>query len=124
MSFQGNEYEEDTSPGSPSTFYANGEKWAYSSTGAFLYNDGANYLAPETSNSNVTGIYQTARLAPLSLKYYGLCLLQGSYKVKLHFAEITFSDDRTFDNNGRRFFDVAIQVIEFHPSLFLLYLSI
>lgn len=109
MSFQGNEFDEDTSPEGPSTFFANGEKWAYSSTGAFLYDDKANFLAIETSNPNVTGIYQTARLAPLSLKYYGLCLLQGSYKVKLHFAEIMLADDRTFDNIGRRFFDVAIQ---------------
>ncbi|XP_010675288.2 probable LRR receptor-like serine/threonine-protein kinase At1g53430 isoform X2 [Beta vulgaris subsp. vulgaris] len=109
MNFQRNEYEEDSSPGGPSTFFANGEKWAYSSTGAFLYTEQANFLAMETSNPNVTDIYQTARLAPLSLKYYGLCLLQGSYKVKLHFAEIMFSDDGTFDNNGRRFFDVAIQ---------------
>ncbi|KNA24886.1 hypothetical protein SOVF_011580 [Spinacia oleracea] len=109
LSFQGNNYDEDSSPGSPSTFFADGEKWAYSSTGAFLYDDNGNFLAMETSNHNVTGIYQTARLAPLSLKYYGLCLLQGSYKVKLHFAEIMFSDGQNFGNIGRRFFDVAIQ---------------
>ncbi|XP_021736226.1 probable LRR receptor-like serine/threonine-protein kinase At1g53430 isoform X1 [Chenopodium quinoa] len=109
MSFRGNEYDEDSTPGGPSTFFASGEKWAYSSTGSFLYDDKASFLAMETSNPNVTGIYQTARLAPLSLKYYGLCLIPGSYNVKLHFAEIMFADDRTFDNIGRRFFDVAIQ---------------
>uniref|UniRef100_A0A803LVX3 non-specific serine/threonine protein kinase n=1 Tax=Chenopodium quinoa TaxID=63459 RepID=A0A803LVX3_CHEQI len=109
MSFRGNDYDEDTTPGGPSTFFANGEKWAYSSIGSFLYNTDANFLAMETSNPNVTGIYQTARLAPLSLKYCGLCLMPGSYNVKLHFAEIIFVDDRTFDNIGRRFFDVAIQ---------------
>ncbi|KMT13252.1 hypothetical protein BVRB_4g085150 isoform B [Beta vulgaris subsp. vulgaris] len=103
------EYDEDISPGGHSTFFTNGEKWAYSSTGVFLFTDSANFLAMETSNPNVTGIYRTARLAPLSLKYYGLCMLQGSYRVKLHFAEIVFANDETFSNNGRRVFDVAIQ---------------
>ncbi|XP_074319264.1 putative LRR receptor-like serine/threonine-protein kinase At1g53440 isoform X1 [Silene latifolia] len=110
MNFEGNEYEEDSTPGGPSTFFASGgEKWAYSSTGAFLYNDNANFLATETSNANVTGIYQTARLAPLSLKYYGLCLLPGNYTVKLHFAEIMYSDDQTYSSLGRRLFDVSVQ---------------
>ncbi|KMT13256.1 hypothetical protein BVRB_4g085180 [Beta vulgaris subsp. vulgaris] len=84
MSFEGNEYEEDTFDGN------------------------ANFLAG-TSDPNVTGIYQTARLAPLSLKYYGLCMRRGSYTVKLHFAEIMFTDDQNFSSNGRRIFDVAIQ---------------
>lgn len=109
MSFEGRSYEEDSSPGGPSTFFSSGEKWAYSSTGAFLYRDSANFLALETSNPNVTGIYQTARLAPLSLKYYGLCLRPGSYAVALHFAEIMYFDDQTFASLGRRFFDVEIQ---------------
>ncbi|XP_074290162.1 putative LRR receptor-like serine/threonine-protein kinase At1g53430 isoform X1 [Silene latifolia] len=109
MTFERNKYEEDTTPGGPSNFYSSGEQWAYSSTGAFLYSDKANFLAMDTSDANVTGIYQTARLAPLSLKYYGLCLLQGSYTVKLHFAEIIYSADQTFSSLGRRFFDVSIQ---------------
>ncbi|KAK9688737.1 hypothetical protein RND81_09G007600 [Saponaria officinalis] len=110
MKFEGNEYEEDSTPGGSSTFYASGgENWAYSSTGTFLYNDAANFLAMEMSNPNVKGIYQTARLAPLSLKYYGLCLRPGSYTVKLHFAEIMYSDDHNFSSLGRRFFDVSIQ---------------
>ena len=75
-----------------------------------MYNDGAGFLALAASGSNVTGIYETARLAPISLKYYGICMRKGSYTVKLHFAEIMFADDQTFRSNGRRFFDVAIQV--------------
>ncbi|KAK9688742.1 hypothetical protein RND81_09G007800 [Saponaria officinalis] len=108
--FEGNEYEEDSTPGGSSTFFASGgENWAYSSTGTFLYNKAANFRAMEMSNPNVKGIYQTARLAPLSLKYYGLCLRQGSYTVKLHFAEIMYSNDHNFSSLGRRFFDVSIQ---------------
>ena len=55
-------------------------------------------------------IYRTARLSPTSLRYYGLCLRKGSYKVTLHFAEIGYSDDITFSSLGRRYFDVSIQV--------------
>jgi len=109
MKFEGKEYEEDSSPLGPSTFTSY-QKWAYSSTGSFMYNDGAGFLALAASGSNVTGIYETARLAPISLKYYGICMRKGSYTVKLHFAEIMFADDQTFRSNGRRFFDVAIQV--------------
>ncbi|KAE8703324.1 putative LRR receptor-like serine/threonine-protein kinase [Hibiscus syriacus] len=53
--------------------------------------------------------YNSARLAPQSLKYYGLCLLKGNYNVTLHFAEIMYSDNKTFENHGRRLFDVSIQ---------------
>ncbi|KAL8116444.1 hypothetical protein AgCh_022804 [Apium graveolens] len=34
---------------------------------------------------------------------------QGSYKVRLHFAKILFSDDATSQGIGRRIFDVSIQ---------------
>ncbi|KAH9617907.1 hypothetical protein KSS87_015606 [Heliosperma pusillum] len=104
MTFERKEYEADTSYGGPSTFYASGEQWAYSSTGSFVNTNDAHFYAVDTSNGNVTGIYQTARLSPLSLKYYGLCLLKGSYTVRLHFAEIMY-----FSSLGRRFFDVSIQ---------------
>ncbi|XP_024019485.1 probable LRR receptor-like serine/threonine-protein kinase At1g53430 [Morus notabilis] len=77
------EYEGDESTGVPSYFFSLPEKWAYSSTGVYI--------------------------AAVSLKYYGLCLRKGRYKVKLHFAEIMFSDDQTFSSLGRRIFDVSIQ---------------
>ncbi|KAM0945204.1 putative Malectin domain-containing protein [Dioscorea sansibarensis] len=48
-------------------------------------------------------------MSALSLTYYGLCLLNGSYSVKLHFAEIMFTGDQTYSVVGRRFFDVSIQ---------------
>lgn len=61
-------------------------------------------------------LYTEARLSPLSLKYYGLCLKNGDYRVMLHFAEILFTDDKTFLSNGKRVFDVFIQVISFLPA--------
>ncbi|KAH7665636.1 Non-specific serine/threonine protein kinase protein [Dioscorea alata] len=54
-------------------------------------------------------LYMTARLSPASLKYYGLCLQNGNYTVKLHFAEIMITADEAYYNVGRRFFDVSIQ---------------
>ncbi|KAE9456685.1 hypothetical protein C3L33_11412, partial [Rhododendron williamsianum] len=90
-------------------------EFEYLSTGLFTFNnDGASYKANNTFALNVNGeeFYQTARLAPNSLKYYGLCLRGGSYKVRLHFAEIMYSDDQTFSSLGKRLFDVSIQGIE------------
>ncbi|XP_058100934.1 probable LRR receptor-like serine/threonine-protein kinase At1g53440 isoform X3 [Magnolia sinica] len=104
------EYEGDSSEMGPSTFSST-DRWAYSSTGDYMDNDKAHYKATNTSALNITNpdLYMTARLAPLSLKYYGLCLQNGNYLVKLHFAEIIFTDDQTYNSNGRRIFDVSIQ---------------
>ncbi|XP_050255983.1 probable LRR receptor-like serine/threonine-protein kinase At1g53430 isoform X4 [Quercus robur] len=107
--FEGNEYEPDINPDGRSQFSSISEEWGYSSTGVFMDKDSAPYRAQNTFSLNVTGIYETARVAPLSLRYYGLCLQKGSYKVKLHFAEIMFSNDQTFSSLGRRIFNVSIQ---------------
>ncbi|RVW42866.1 putative LRR receptor-like serine/threonine-protein kinase [Vitis vinifera] len=74
------------------------DKWAYSSTGVFIGNRHGSHLAKNESalNSKDAEIYQTARLAPISLKYYGLCLQKGPYKVRLYFAEIMFFNNQTF----------------------------
>ncbi|KAH7512740.1 hypothetical protein FEM48_Zijuj12G0122500 [Ziziphus jujuba var. spinosa] len=111
MELDGNEYAEDISSGGKSNFFSVSEKWAYSSTGVFLGNDRAEYIASNKFSLNVTGpeYYQTARLSPISLKYYGLCMLKGSYKVQLHFAEIMFTDNETYSSVGKRIFDVSIQ---------------
>ncbi|XP_077226672.1 putative LRR receptor-like serine/threonine-protein kinase At1g53440 [Tasmannia lanceolata] len=111
------EYEDDSSEGGPSTFYYTQiDKWAYSSTGDFMGAYMNAYGAYRATNKTVLattdgdpGLYTTARLAPLSLKYYGFCLQNGNYKVQLHFAEIMFADDQTFGSNGKRIFDVSIQ---------------
>ncbi|KAI4333050.1 hypothetical protein L6164_017904 [Bauhinia variegata] len=54
-------------------------------------------------------LYTNARASPNSLTYYGFCLANGIYTVKLHFAEIMFDDDGTYNSLGRRIFDVYIQ---------------
>ncbi|XP_052177424.1 probable LRR receptor-like serine/threonine-protein kinase At1g53430 [Diospyros lotus] len=119
MNFDGNDYEEDLTKGGPSYFFCSAN-WAYSSTGLYIEKEKENYGAEKASyradNSfalNITGadFYRTARLTPNSLKYYGLCLRKGSYKVRLHFAEIMYSNDQTFSSTGKRIFDVSIQGI-------------
>ncbi|KAL5703905.1 hypothetical protein ACHQM5_022398 [Ranunculus cassubicifolius] len=84
----------------PSTFIST-NKWAYSSTGNYMGSKGAQFR--QTSNKQIDDIYSSARLAPLSLKYYGRCLRHGQYSVKLHFSEIILS------SQGRRIFDIYIQ---------------
>ncbi|KAM0040189.1 putative non-specific serine/threonine protein kinase [Helianthus debilis subsp. tardiflorus] len=105
--YANNEYEEDLTS-EQSYFYSIQERWAYSTNGLFMGNDRAPFIA---TSSNVTGgdIYRTARASPTSLRYYGLCLRKGSYKVRLHFAEISYTDDMTFRSLGRRYFDISIQ---------------
>nr|GMC74744.1 probable LRR receptor-like serine/threonine-protein kinase At1g53430 isoform X1 [Ipomoea batatas] len=109
--FEDNTYDEDFNNEGPSYFSASSDRWAYSSSGLFISNDIAKYVAANTFSSNVIkdDIYKTARLAPTSLAYYGFCMKQGSYKVVLHFAEIMFSNDSTYSSLGRRLFDVKIQ---------------
>ncbi|KAK4492967.1 hypothetical protein RD792_000294 [Penstemon davidsonii] len=111
VNFDGNEYDENASDQGPAHFESN-DRWAYSSTGIFMGDGGRSFVARNDSPIVSTGggeIYQTARLSASSLKFYGLCLRRGSYRVRLHFAEIMFSNDTTFRSVGRRMFDVAIQ---------------
>uniref|UniRef100_A0A6N2KQ24 non-specific serine/threonine protein kinase n=1 Tax=Salix viminalis TaxID=40686 RepID=A0A6N2KQ24_SALVM len=105
----GNEYEDDATTGGAAEFASSSERWGYSITGAYIGTDNGAYRATNSFGLNVTGFYQTARLAPQSLKYYGLCMLEGSYKVQLHFAEIMFSNNQSFSSLGRRIFDISIQ---------------
>ncbi|CAI0408430.1 unnamed protein product [Linum tenue] len=107
--FEDEDYEEDLTSNGRSNFFSVSERWGYSSTGIFLGKVDADYLARNTFGHNVTGVYSTARLAPQSLKYYGLCMIKGSYTVKLHFAEIMYSNDQTFSSLGSRIFDISIQ---------------
>ncbi|KAG9448163.1 hypothetical protein H6P81_014291 [Aristolochia fimbriata] len=107
-------FEADDRNGSPSIFFTSeNNNWAISNTGNFLDDDDDldNYIAIANMRfpMNDSDLYRTARLSPLSLTYYGLCLLNGNYNVKLHFAEIVFRKDNTFFSLGKRVFDVYVQ---------------
>jgi len=87
--------------------------WGFSSTGDFM--DDGNYLNTRYTrtlpSSNLPELYKTARVTPLSLTYFLYCLENGEYTVKLHFAEIQFTNDKTFRSLGKRLFDIYIQVL-------------
>ncbi|XP_043699674.1 probable LRR receptor-like serine/threonine-protein kinase At1g07650 isoform X2 [Telopea speciosissima] len=110
-------YEADLEARGASMFYPNpGQNWAFSSTGNFMDNDIDADVYITTNNSALSNVsvvnpelYRTARVSPLSLTYYGLCLINGNYTVKLHFAEIVYTNDSSFYNVGKRIFDVYVQ---------------
>ncbi|KAG5041027.1 hypothetical protein JHK85_013503 [Glycine max] len=85
--------------------------WGFSSTGDFL--DDGDYLNSRyirsLPSSNLPELYKTARVAPISLTYFRYCMENGKYTVKLHFAEIQFSNDNTYSSLGRRLFDIYVQ---------------
>jgi hypothetical protein len=108
---EGNIYEDDTDPAGSSRFYQSGTNWAVSTTGHFMDNDRSSDSYTLT-NANTSALYMDARLSPISLTYYGFCMGSGSYTVTLHFAEIMFTDDKTYSSLGRRFFDIYIQVTD------------
>lgn len=116
VTYNNTRYEADLEPRGASMFFSN-QNWAFSSTGNFMDNDldSDNYISSNISPLyNMTApeseLYSSARASPLSLTYYGLCLLNGNYTVRLHFAEIIFTNDSSFNSLGRRIFDVYLQV--------------
>ncbi|KAI3981033.1 hypothetical protein MKX01_036579, partial [Papaver californicum] len=109
MNFEGNNYEADLSTMGPTTFFWSNGKWASSSMGIYISNDTEIYSAQSSSNMTAADLYMTARIAPVSLKYYGLCLRPGNYNVTLHFAEIMFPANQPMNGLGERIFDVSIQ---------------
>ncbi|CAL9214082.1 unnamed protein product [Arabidopsis halleri] len=111
-------YQADDEPKGASMYVLGGDKhWALSSTGNFMDDDddADDYTVQNTSRLSVNasspsfGLYRTARVSPLSLTYYGLCLGNGNYTVNLHFAEIIFTDDNTLYSLGKRLFDIYVQ---------------
>ncbi|EOY13463.1 Leucine-rich repeat transmembrane protein kinase, putative [Theobroma cacao] len=106
-------YEDDSNRAGPSTFVLSSNYWAFSTTGVFLDDAGDrdNLILSNTQVSmSDLELYTTARLSPGSLTYYAFCLKNHStYNVSLHFAEIQFTDGKTFSSLGRRVFDVYIQ---------------
>lgn len=117
---------EDTDEGAPAKFYTKYESgWAYSSTGNFVDDTPKddNYIIRNASSLPMDDpqLYLTARVSPISLTYYCYCLVNGNYTVRLHFAEIVFTRDKTYSSLGRRFFDVYIQVL-LHLNIFTIFI--
>ncbi|KAF3638884.1 putative E3 ubiquitin-protein ligaseA-like [Capsicum annuum] len=104
----GRVYEADVNPRGESTFFkSNGSNWGYSSMGNFLWASRNRYTVNDGQiHVGEAQLYSSARLSPISLKYYGFCLKSGVYDVKLHFAEIANIGSHS---EAGRLFDVDIQ---------------
>uniref|UniRef100_A0A7N2N0L1 non-specific serine/threonine protein kinase n=1 Tax=Quercus lobata TaxID=97700 RepID=A0A7N2N0L1_QUELO len=106
-------YEADVDPAGAARYVRVREYWGFSSSGRFWdVNTTANdYIANNVSilKMNESELYTSARLSPLSITYYARCLANGTYKLKLHFAEIVIRDNRSFYSLGRRIFDIYVQ---------------
>lgn len=99
--------------GGAATFHLiDGSNWGVSSTGDFTDDDdeqNTNYIASSQS-SGISEMYSNARIAPISLTYVGYCLENGNYTVHLHFAEIQFTNNKSYSSLGTRLFDIYVQV--------------
>ncbi|KAJ0236958.1 Protein kinase domain-containing protein [Hirschfeldia incana] len=103
-----------------------GKNWGFSNTGDFM-DDGLPEDEYSVSSDSVVWLtllsvsldsvvsakypelYQTARRSSLSLAYFAFCFENGSYNVKLHFAEIQFSDEEPYARLAKRFFNIYVQ---------------
>ncbi|KAL1205154.1 putative LRR receptor-like serine/threonine-protein kinase RFK1 [Cardamine amara subsp. amara] len=98
--------------GGAAKYYLNPEaNWGFSSTGDFM--DDNNFqntrFTTFVPSSNLSDLYKTTRIAPVSLTYYHACLENGNYNVSLDFAEMRFTNEENFNRLGRRIFDIYIQ---------------
>ncbi|XP_062161777.1 probable LRR receptor-like serine/threonine-protein kinase RFK1 isoform X2 [Alnus glutinosa] len=97
--------------GTAKFFIHDNSYWGFSSTGDFMDdNDYQNTrYTVSLSSSNVTELYGTARVSPISLTYFHYCLENGNYTLNLHFADIQFTNDETYSSLGKRVFDIYVQ---------------
>ena len=112
-------YEGDIDGGGSASRNFISTNWGFSSTGDFMdddSDDGDKYIESNSSvlSMNHSVLYMTARKAPLSFTYFGFCLKNGDYNVRLHFAEIEFTDEEAYSKLGRRIFNIYIQVASYY----------
>ncbi|XP_065618418.1 probable LRR receptor-like serine/threonine-protein kinase At1g56130 isoform X4 [Quercus suber] len=116
MPAEGIVYEaENASSFGPAWYYVTDtEKWAVSNVGRFAERNNQSYVEITLAQVIATStpeLYQTSRMSPGSLRYYGLGLDNGIYNVSLFFAETGFDyiSSQTWKSLGRRVFDIYIQ---------------
>lgn len=108
-------YDIDNANLSAASYYVTDpNKWAVSNVGIFADTSGANYIINslgQFQNTLEPELFQTARMSPSSLRYYGMGLENGNYSVKLQFSETAYPTSPTWESVGRRVFDIYVQVI-------------
>ncbi|KAL5977032.1 hypothetical protein ACLOJK_021370 [Asimina triloba] len=108
-------FESDNETLGAATYYVTNEtRWAVNNVGRFAENSNPSYIASSSSqftNTLDSELFQTARLSPSSLRYYGLSLENGQYTITMQFTEFVIGDSTTWQSLGRRVFDVYSQGI-------------
>ncbi|CAL4997348.1 unnamed protein product [Urochloa decumbens] len=106
-------YEIDTTNLGAASYYVTSQtRWGVSNVGRFNENPNGSYLmysAQQFHNALDSELFQTARMSPSSLRYYGIGLENGNYTIELQFAEFAYPDSPTWDSTGRRVFDIYLQ---------------
>ncbi|KAE9449291.1 hypothetical protein C3L33_18808, partial [Rhododendron williamsianum] len=108
-------YERDDETLGPATYYVSSTtRWAVSNVGRFWDNNNSKYTSDSASQASTktldSELFETARISPSSLRYYGLGLENGNYTVRLEFSEITIlNSPYGWESLGRRVFDIYIQ---------------
>ncbi|KAJ6805283.1 putative LRR receptor-like serine/threonine-protein kinase isoform X2 [Iris pallida] len=109
----GNVYDADKTSLTAASYYVTDEnRWGVSNVGTFAEASNASYVISnlaQVSNTLDPELFQTARMSPSSLRYYGLGLENGNYTIKLQFAELGYPDIRSWKSVGKRVFDIYIQ---------------
>ncbi|KAM4112469.1 hypothetical protein ACJW30_05G142300 [Castanea mollissima] len=108
------EAEKESSFGLAWYYVTDTEKWAVSNVGRFAERNIQSYVEitlAQVIATSIPELYQTSRMSPGSLRYYGLGLDNGLYNVTLFFAETGFDyqSSQTWKSLGRRVFDIYIQ---------------
>ncbi|CAN6269278.1 unnamed protein product [Urochloa humidicola] len=105
-------YQPDDYKLGPASYYVTGDTTGVSNVGKFMEALIDSYIIYSTRQFQSTldsELFQTARMSPSSLRYYGFGLENGNYTVTLQFAEFDFEDSQTWKSVGRRVFDIYIQ---------------
>uniref|UniRef100_A0A453GAY5 non-specific serine/threonine protein kinase n=1 Tax=Aegilops tauschii subsp. strangulata TaxID=200361 RepID=A0A453GAY5_AEGTS len=89
---------DDASLQGASYYVTNSTRWGVSNIGKFVDSPNGSYIIDTSrlfTDALDSELFETARMAPSSLRYYGIGLKNGLYHVVLQFAEIFFPDDQT-----------------------------
>ncbi|OEL29308.1 putative LRR receptor-like serine/threonine-protein kinase [Dichanthelium oligosanthes] len=103
---------DNASLGAASYYVAGAPTWGVSSVGLFTNAPNGSYIiysSRQFDNTLDSSLFQTARMSPSSLRYYGIGLENGNYTVTLQFAEVDFPDIESWRSRGRRVFDIYVQ---------------
>ncbi|TKW08444.1 hypothetical protein SEVIR_6G028100v4 [Setaria viridis] len=106
-------YEIDPTNTGAASYYVTGQtRWGVSNVGKFNEAPNGSYIiySPrQFQTAQDSELFQTARMSPSSLRYYGIGLENGNYTVELQFAEFAYPESPTWQSIGRRVFDIYVQ---------------